>query len=244
MKPFQLLTCIALFLFSTTLSIAQTGKFSVSVEGGPSVSYIYKNSLPAESFKPTVGGYAGVLFNYRFKKHFALETGLAWEQKGTKFYKALASVIYNLQPSAVANEYTYYADYTFRFNYLTLPVMVKASFGRKLRFVASGGAYFSLLLSQTYVSNGHSNFLIDPSTYTEKKPYDLGLSGSLGIEIGVMKNAAISLKFSDHLSMINTNLFPIFTMVTGETVNSDRSSYINSAMVSLGFSWFFGNELK
>ncbi|MEI8005195.1 MAG: porin family protein [Bacteroidota bacterium] len=244
MKPFQLLTCIALFLLSTTLSIAQTGKFGISVEGGPSFSYIYKNLFPAGDFKPAVGGYTGVLFDYRFKKHFAFETGLAWEQKGTQFYKALASVIYNRQPSAVENGYTYYADYTFRFNYLTLPVMVKASFGNKVRFIASGGAYFSLLLSQTYVSNGHGSFIIDPSTYNEKKPYDLGLSGSLGLEIGVMKNASISLKFSDHLSLVNTNMFPIFTMVTGEAVNSDRSSYINSAIVSLGFSWFFGKELK
>lgn len=244
MKTFHYFTCLLVSLIIAIPCIAQTRKFAVSVEGGPSFSYIYKNSFPASDFKPMVGGYAGLMFEYRFKKHFGLETGLAWEQKGTQFYKALASVIYNRQPTISANQYTYYADYTFRFNYLTLPLMVKASFGRKVRFIASGGAYFSLLLSQTHISNGNNSFEIIPPMSDQIKHYDFGLSGNLGMEVGILKNAAISLKFSDHLSLVNTNLFPILIMDTGETVNSDRSSYINSAIVSLGFSWFLGKELK
>ena len=120
--------------------------------------------------------------------------------------------------------------------------MVKAGFGRKVRFIASGGAYFSLLLSQTDISNGSNSFEIIPPMSDQIKHYDFGLSGNLGMEVGILKNAAISLKFSDHLSLVNTNLFPILIKDTGETVNSDRSSYINSAIVNLGFSWFFGKE--
>ena len=64
------------------------------------------------------------------------------------------------------------------------------------------------------------------------------------MEVEILKHGSVSLKFSDHLSLVNTNMFPIFTSTTLGTQNSDRSSYINSAIVSLGFSWFFGKEVK
>jgi len=237
MKRYLLLTFMVILVFTATNSLAQDGKFGISVEGGPSCTYMYKSNMTKSDFLPIVGGYAGVYFNYQFKKHFAFTPGLAWEEKGCEYKPKTYGGTFN-DPTF---------DFIIRVDYLTLPLLLKASFGDQVRFICNAGPYFGILLKQNYInvaykSWGNGGLEIDPSTYTQRLPYDLGFTGSLGLEVALGKRMGISLTLSDHLSLINTKVFPVIKDGSGETYNTDRTSCFNSAVASLGFSLFFGKE--
>jgi len=237
LKKVQFIVIVGLSLLINGPLHSQDGKFGLVIEGGPSVSYMYKSTFSKDYYSPVIGGFAGVMFDYRFKEHWMLETGLAWERKGTLFYGYFDQ----------GRPYQIRLDEFFYFNYLTIPVLLKAKTGGKVRFVISAGPYFSILLKQTYINNtaakrNDNGFTIDPSTYTASSPYDFGFTASLGVEAALTKNMNISLDLRDNAGLINTFLFPMFTGSDGTPYYTDRKSYFNSAIVCIGFSYFFGKE--
>lgn len=239
MKNILLGIFTGILLFPSTLLHGQNSKLGLTIEGGPAYATMYKSDYPQKDFSPILGGYAGLLFNYQFSKYFALETGLAYERKGAEFKTSFDSY------GSGSNV----ADFIFHFDYLTVPALIKAKFGGKFCFLIEAGPYISILLKQTYIDNtnkngDHDGLMVDPVTYSDKKNYDLGFSGSLGLELAIAEKASVSLKLTDHVGFINTGLFPVIKGSDGTTYSTSRSSYLNSAIISLGFSYFFGNEKK
>ncbi|MCX6283839.1 MAG: porin family protein [Bacteroidetes bacterium] len=183
-------------------------------------------------FHSGVGGYAGLMFDYIIQKHLAAGTGLAWERKGTLFRTSVNTFDYH----------PFKIDYFFTFDYLTIPLLVKARFGNKVRFLASAGPYFSILISQAYTNNIEGAYglqTIGQETFSRSLPYDFGFTGSLGVEFMPGKEMAFSISASDHVSLINTNLFPVIKSPYGPTFNNSSESYLNSVILSLGFTWYF-----
>ncbi len=67
---------------------AQKNKVLIGIEGGPSYTYMYGNTILKKYHKPTVG-YAGCLaFHYYFNSHFSVFTSLAYEKKA-HFHKLI-----------------------------------------------------------------------------------------------------------------------------------------------------------
>lgn len=210
-------------------SVLAQSRFAVGIEGGPSYTYIYGNSTSTDNIKPILGGFGGINFQYGFSKHFALKVGIAYERKGSDL---------------VVNS-SFRLNYTFHFDYITLPLLIKARYGKKVRFIASAGPYISYLIKQTYINNNYTPItseypLPDKATYDNKKNYDLGVIGCIGIEVSIAKQFSLSLEVRDHYGLVNTQLFPVFVARDGTQYNNDRKSSNNSAILSLGFSYFFG----
>ncbi|MEI8006289.1 MAG: porin family protein [Bacteroidota bacterium] len=208
--------------------------FTQSVEGGPTISNIYCSDYSADCFTPVVGGYAGLMFDYFFHKHFSVGSGIAWERKGTLFKTSYSDPV----------NYYVLVDYFFTFDYFTLPFLIKARFGNKVKFLVSAGPYFSVLVSQTYTNNNEGTYggqVISPETYTRSLPYDIGFTGSLGVEFCLWKDMSLNISACDHVGLINTQLFPMIR-TPGATYGSNPKSYLNSVILSFGLKWYFGKQ--
>jgi len=216
-----------IFFGVQTSTLSGQNRFALSLEGGPSYTHIHGNSANSDYLKPILGGFGGIAFQYSFLDKLSFKTGIAYERKG-------ADLLVN---SIMLN-------YTFHFDYLTIPLLIKASIGKKLRFLVSAGPYFSYLINQTYINNHYYpyNFeypIPDQSTYENANKLDFGIIGCIGIEVRIKNQYALSLEVRDHYGLVNTKLFPDFVGSDGMKYNFDNNAINNSIILSLGFSYFF-----
>ncbi|MCK9423694.1 MAG: PorT family protein [Bacteroidales bacterium] len=208
----------------------QTKRFEIGFEGGPGVTYFYGNTFTMDYLKPIIGGYVGVLFQYHFSKFFSIKTGCSYERKGANFnYKS----------------WDFNTDYLYHLNYITIPALIQAEFGRKVHFFINTGPYFSYLVSQKYTGkdspSGAGNWLLI-STSSEQNliNYDFGVQAELGTKIAVSKEIALSVSLADHLGLLNTKKQLLFTDTMLSPINSDNTSFNNSIFFVLGLSYSFG----
>jgi hypothetical protein len=225
------ITLLLLGLSITALSGQET-KFILSAEGGPSLTSLYRNGTIRKDFKPITGGYAGILVQYNFTGNFSLRSGITYERTGTNFYVVT---------------YDIYADYIYRFDYVSIPVMVRAEYGKNVRFYMNAGPYFSYLCNQEYVSRNRQEFddqimQIHGSTPGNKNRIDYGLAGGIGINIRIAGNAAISAGVTVYLGLCNTKKQPVYYNSVEIPVSTQTSSYNNSAIFLVGFSVNMGKS--
>jgi len=215
-----------------TSAFAQDTKITISAEGGPSLTSFYRNGTIRKDFKSIAGGYAGILVQYNFTENLSLRSGLTYERTGTKFF---------------IDTYDIYADYIYRFDYVSIPVMIRAEYGKKVRFYMNAGPYFSYLCNQEYVSRDRQEFddqtmQIHGSTPRNKNRVDYGLAGGIGIIIKIAGNAAISAGVTDYLGLCNTKKQPVYYTSVEIPVSTQTSSYNNSAIFLVGFSINIGKS--
>ena len=228
----RLLLIISLYLLGTCVNSVngQTNKFEIAIEGGSGATHFYGNVLTLDNLKPIIGGYAGILFQYHFSRIFSVKSGCSYERKGANF---------------ILNSWEFNADYVYQLNYLSVPAVIQAEFGRKVRFFINTGPYFSFLLSQNYIAknaaSGSGNWLlISASSEHEQVKYDFGINAETGVKINVATNTAISVSLADHCGFINTKKQPLFTDAIHAPVNSDNTTFNNSILVVFGISYGFG----
>jgi hypothetical protein len=90
-------------------------------------------------------------------KVFSLRTGFTYERLDTDY-------------KVTGNSYNFHAfiiDVLYRYDYISIPMLARASFGNKVRFWINGGPYFSYLCNQEYaLQNGSYS-----GSYLISKPY-------------------------------------------------------------------------
>lgn len=208
----------------------QTSKFEIGVEGGPGATFLYGNTVTLDELKPIIGGYAGVLFQYHFSKVFSIKTGCSYERKGANFK---------------IESWEFNTDYVYHLNYLTVPALIQAEFGEKVRFYLNSGPYFSYLISQqysgeNYPSGAENSLMISANSEHDQVKYDFGINAEIGLKITISKEINISAGITDHLGLCNTKKQPLFTTTDLAPVNSDNTTYTNSVLVVFGISYGFG----
>ena len=211
-----------------TFMVSGQSHFTISFEGGASYAYVHGNKLNPDYFKPIPGGFSGLALQYFLLNHLAFKTGLAYERKGMELFINLPNGI----------------DYTFHFDYITIPILITASIGKKVRFIASAGPYVSYLIKKTYINNDYAATSSEPpvpddATYKKKNNLDFGIMESIGIEVRIKNQFSVSLEIRDHYGLVDTRLFPIYVDIGGTQYTTDRRSINNSAIISLGFSYYF-----
>ena len=223
----QLLIFILLLLdvFFTSAS-GQDTKFTIAAEGGPSLTNLITSKQFKKYFIPVLGGYAGILVQYNLSQYFSLRSGLTYERTGTNF---------------VVDTYDIKVDYTYFFDYLTIPVMVRMQYGGKVRLYGTFGPFFSLLLSQQYFANGGEQYYhITPDTHTaipiNRNRIDFGIIGGVGMEIKILSKATLTIGVSDFYGLCNTKKQPPYTNDGGIGLGFDSKTYNNSAIFLIGCS--------
>jgi hypothetical protein len=230
MKKLLIPICLMLFGALFNSAFCQDTKISISVEGGPGITNFYRTKDGDKHNKPILGGYTGVLVQYHLTPHFSLRSGFTYERTGTNFW---------------VENYDMQADLIYHFDYVTIPVLVRAEYGKKIRFYANIGPYFSYLVSQQYlVKEGkkYRDFTSDLAydNSVNKCKLDIGIAGGLGIVILVKNNAAITLGVTDYLGLVDTKKQPDFYNEMGQNLGFSTATYNNSAFFVVGFSVMIG----
>lgn len=119
------------------------------------------------------------------------------------------------------------------FDYLTLPILVRATFGKKVQFFLNAGPYFGYLIKQTFVSKG-TNFPTTTSDNTSlDKRFDTGISTGLGISVPIKTKFAFSFEIRNNLGLFNVSAVPVANNGTIKT---------NSTNFLLGFTYKLGQR--
>jgi hypothetical protein len=202
----------------------QTNKFNIGVEGSPSLIFLRGNDIIDNLHKPTIGFYSGLFFQYNFKKIVSLRTNIAFERKGS----VLSSQATDINGNPLG-EFTTYTN----FDYLTLPILVRATFGKKVEFFVNAGPYFGYLIKQTFVSKGE-NF---PTTISDNKSldkqFDTGITTGLGLSVPIKTKFSFSFEIRNNLGLYNISAVPL---VNNGTIKTNSTNFL------LGFTYKLGQR--
>ncbi|WP_300662771.1 porin family protein [Fluviicola sp.] len=170
---------------------AQNSMFDLGLEGGPNLStMLVSSSNPAFDFdpNPAIFGSGGFIFQYNFKNFLSLKSGLSYQRKG---YQSGNTVFSDASGNIIGTGKT-----SSRFDYLTFPVLVKASFGKKVSFFVNAGPYAGYLLSKTdrMKINKQETIYTEDLKHSGFNRWDFGIASGVGIAIPIRTYWVISVE--------------------------------------------------
>ena len=188
-------TIVFIFLLFSISAFSQQNKWDVGIVGGPGITALAMNY--AYKPDPNIGFYTGLSGQYNFNEHFAIHTELAFDRKGTKV---------DLTFSDRNGNETGTGKQINQFNYLTLPILFRASIGNKVKYFLQAGPYLSYLLNETSkysssIDNPRYNLKINGTSHTT--PMDFGISAGLGALIPVKEKFAISCELRGNYGLVD-----------------------------------------
>ena len=189
---------LSLLLGAASIGKAQNSKISLSVEGGPSQRSIIVSTALRSVTKATLGFYAGVTAQYQFNKTWSVVTGIGFEHKGSAYE--------TLQVDDNGNAITTW-DTRLNYEYLTMPILARVTFGNKVKVFFNAGVYSGLLLDTKYVRTLPNTPRITVSNKSNMKSTDGGLSigGGVKMEILTKISALVEIRNNYGLAIVNTD---------------------------------------
>jgi hypothetical protein len=192
MKKLTLVLCSVLF---TSLLFAQQTNYEVGIEGGPSLISLWGDENVKEFYDPTIGFSGALTFQYNLTKTISLRTNFAYERKGASLGKIYLRDINNIDLG--------YVKLKNFLSYLTLPILIKAQVGDKIKYFANGGIFFGYLMKQTLKRTDNSiSFTIDDETESYNR-LDVGTSIGGGIAIPVGDKFIVSGEIRENLGLLS-----------------------------------------
>ncbi|WP_341904814.1 porin family protein [Fluviicola taffensis] len=228
MKP-PLKVLIPLFVLVLHFSYAQSNRYDWGIEGGPNLS-TFKDQ-PGFDARTKVFFSGGVSFQYNSKKIFSFRTGLYYQKKGYQQEvkdKGFSTGIVNASTEMTSN-----------YHYLTLPLLARATFGKKVKFFMNAGPYVSYLMVQRFTSelskvpvNAENN-----KNFNAIKDWDLGITGGVGIAIP-LKSWMISLEVRNYFGILNTHIRT--NDGYGNSSGKEIEQYTNTTDLNIGVAYRLG----
>lgn len=199
---------------------AQTNRYDLGIEGGPNLCTFKDQAGFDPGLKVFFSG--GAFFQYNSPKIFSFRTGLYYQKKGFQQeikYVSTSGKVYS--STNISSEY----------HYLTLPLLARATFGKKVKFFLNAGPYASYLITQKYTSK----FAYMPvaaennKEYNGIKDWDFGAVTGVGIAFPV-KSLLISLEVRNYYGFLNTRI-----------PNSTKEKHFtNTTDLNIGIAYRFG----
>ena len=190
---------IALAFLTAGTAYGQASSFEIGIEGGPSLISLRGNETINNHHKTTIGYSAGFSLQYNFKKIISLRTNIAYEKKGS-IVRAERTDIYGNSLGEI--------DIHTNFDYLTLPVLVRVTFGENVQYFINAGPYFGHLIKQTFVSEDYNGQQTIDNTFNDKR-FDVGISTGLGISIPIKTKFSASFEIRNNLGLYNVSEVPV-----------------------------------
>jgi hypothetical protein len=182
------------FLFCSELK-AQTNKFEFGVEASPSFTFLKGSDFIEKFYNGTLGYSGGISFQYNFGKRVALRTNIAYERKGGANYGGFT----DNYGATIGN-----SSLNYIFDYLTLPVLVRFSFGNKVKYFINGGPYLGYLLSQTFVIKGDNFKTVNIDNTSNYNSLDAGISLGTGLQYPIHEKLYFSSEIRGNLGLLST----------------------------------------
>ena len=154
-------------------SYAQQKIFTFGAEGGISIASLsYDNKTIDDFYKSRTGYAAGVALQYNFPKIFSLRSGAMFEMKGTSSDITFT----DMNGSVIGN-----GELKYNLGYLTVPLLLRATFGNKINFFLDGGPYWASLLSaKLAVDPAPQNINPETDVKYQFESSEFGVSGGIG----------------------------------------------------------------
>jgi len=209
MKNILIILSFSFFGITTSLH-AQNSMFDLGLEGGPNLStLLIKNTFFNSDPKPAVFGSGGFIFQYNFKNFLSLKTGISYQRKGYQ-----EDMIFTDN----AGNYSGKGTISSRLDYLTLPILVKASFGKKVQFFVNAGPYVGYLLQETDRKkfNGTTTNQADLNASGINR-WDFGVAGGVGIAIPIRTFWVISIEARNYSGLSDINQYSNTKWLTNTT---------------------------
>ena len=190
-----------IMLFCSETSLGQTNKFDIGLEKGPSLTSLRGNDYVEDFNDPTIGFSSGLTFQYNFPKLISIRTNVAYERKGAFSKFQFTDIAGN-----PIREITLYTN----FYYLTMPLLIRLTFGNKIRFFVNIGPYFGYLIIQTFETSAFNLFPKSISDNTDSfKRFDMGLTSGLGGGLPINDKFLLTLEIRNNLGFYNVSKVPI-----------------------------------
>ncbi len=190
-----------LFCALTFASFGQSSPLNVGFEGGFGLATLRGNDYIDKNHSSKPGYSAGVFVQYNFSKILSLRSGTCFEQKGSSF---------EFWVTEQNGEQIGPIQGKMNFNFLNVPVLLRASFGKKITYFANAGPYISFLLRQTEHNDAFSSYPeINADRTGDFTKVDAGLSAGLGISFDLKSKYALSFEIRDNLGLTNISKQPI-----------------------------------
>lgn len=193
----------------TPLYAQSSNRYDWGIEGGPNAStFLLYNSAHLD-LKPVIFGSVGFIFQYNMKKILSFKTGFSFQRKG-----------YQTDDLTYLSYHSHYPGTkkgVFMYDYITLPFLVKASFGKKVKFFINAGPYLGFLLART------KRFMTDQGTVTSKSDLssfqrlDFGAAGGIGVAIPIKKVWMVHVEVRNYFGLQNMNESGNTNMYTNTT---------------------------
>lgn len=224
---------IALFsaLGITSLNAQTSNRYDWGIEGGPNYSTLIVKDYTyfEENIKPAIFGSGGFIFQYNTKKILSFKTGFSFQRKGYQFKDLIFT---DMQGNYIGK-----GKSISTFDYITLPLLIKASFGKKVQFFVNAGPYAGFLLAQT--NRGKVPGQDDHVTHNDFKyvnRWDFGFAGGIGVSIPIKEVWAISIEARNYSGILNINKIGVEMQIQG----NGSKQYTNTTDLRVGVVYKLG----
>jgi hypothetical protein len=214
----------ALLIICLSISVlAQDSKFELGVQGGPSITSIRYLNGERKAFKSAAAFSGGFFFQYNLNKTFSLRIDPSYEQKGYKIKNDFTDSQGNVTGEGKVRG---------NFDYITLPLLLRASVGNKVKYFVNAGPYMGLLLYQNNIVQkplfeGAKRTFSNTNAY---KTTDIGITAGIGLTIPIKDKFALSLEIRNNLGLMN---------IGKSSTENDKT---NSTNLLIGFAYKFGRK--
>ena len=219
MKQLLIRTCL---LLSLNRLVGQTNRIDLGIEGGSGPIYLRGSAIVGNYHKPAIGFCGGFFLQFNFKRIISVRTTISGERKGSTATMMLTDP-YGIPIKELKIKTDLY--------YVTLPVLLRATFGKKCSFFLNGGPYIGYLIKQPTVEALSVTF----GNTSPFKKFDFGITTGLGFTIPVNPKTALSFEARHNLGLYN---------VAPVSYPNDKNIKTNSAHLLLSFTRKLGFRNK
>ena len=189
------------------LSMGQQGPPAyVSFEAGPSLNFMTGNEV-LEEHAPLIGFHGGLTYEVMLKEKLSIKFGLSYERKGSKTTTPLTDLDGNFVEEA---------DIDNRFEYFTVPLLIKYTAQRSPNIFVNAGPYFGVLNSHHFIIKSNSfDQTEDGSQFF--KTFDIGVSTGVGLCLDLNEKLKGMVELRNDLGLYNISSIEI---INNGTVNT------------------------
>lgn len=188
---------LILCIFITRTCCAQSNVFDLGIEGGPTISSLHGSTFIDDNHHARLGYSGGFFAQYNFRKIFSIRTGIYRELKGSTFEEELPDNKDNSVEIVKGKE---------RFDYLTIPILFRFTFGEKINYFFNTGLCFGTLLQQKESPNIFSNYSDTKNSHYRKN--ETCVAGGIGLSYKWKHRLAFSLEIRDQIGLTQINKAP------------------------------------
>jgi hypothetical protein len=180
--------------------------------------------------KPIVGYAGGITLQYNLYKFLSIHTEFVYEKKGIDF---------KFDTPIQTTDYKFNATRT-EFYYLKFPVLLRATFGNKIKFFGNIGTYFGFLQSMNEImflnlENATFDLVYRVHSDFAFQTFDYGIASGFGFSFPIDTRIDLSFELRNNYGLKNLNQNSRFYTNTG---------YTNSTLGIFGISYKIGMNNK